>query len=119
VELRDDVKAAAKGGGMFAVAAALGLLAAILLSFAIVYGIVAAGLDEGWSFLIVGAVYLLLAGCARAGGEEAAQARGPAAAHDRDDEGERGGTQGQRLSSARGDRPSTAAPSSQAQVLSA
>jgi protein-S-isoprenylcysteine O-methyltransferase Ste14 len=61
VELRDDVKAAAKGGGMFAVAAALGLLAAILLSFAIVYGIVAAGLDEGWSFLIVGAVYLLLA----------------------------------------------------------
>ncbi len=62
IELRDDAKAAAKGGAMFGAAAALGLLALILLSFAAVYGLVALGLAQGWSFLIVAAVFLLVAG---------------------------------------------------------
>jgi hypothetical protein len=60
-ELRDDVKAAAKGGGMFGAAGFLGVVAFVLLSIAAAYGLVAAGLHPGWAFLIVAAVYLLLA----------------------------------------------------------
>ena len=58
-ELRDDISHAAKGGGMFGVAAVLALLAAILFSFAAVYGLVVAGLDESVAFLIIGVVYLI------------------------------------------------------------
>ena len=60
-ELRDDLAHAAKGGGMFGVAAVLAVLAAILFSFAAVYGLVVAGLDESIAFLLVGVVYLVVA----------------------------------------------------------
>lgn len=61
-ELRNDVKAAAVGGGMFGVAAVLGVLATILLSFALAWGLVELGLEEWAAFLIVGGTYLLIAG---------------------------------------------------------
>ena len=61
-ELRDDVKAGIKGGGMFAAAALLGIMAGILLTFALVYLLVALGLNEAVSFLIVAVVFLAVAG---------------------------------------------------------
>ena len=61
-----EVKVSLTKGGIGAAAlVAAGLvagLAVILLSFAVVYFIVMAGLHEAWSFLIVAAVYLLIAG---------------------------------------------------------
>ncbi len=61
-ELKNDAKHAATGGAMFGVAGFLGFLASILLSFAAVYGLVAAGLNTALSFLVVAVVYLVLAG---------------------------------------------------------
>lgn len=61
-ELSDDVKAAARGSGMFAAAAVLGLLALVMLSFALAYALFGLGLPRGWSFLIVGLLYVLIAG---------------------------------------------------------
>ncbi len=61
-ELRQDVKNGAIGGGMLAVAGALALVALIMISVAVAYGLVALGLHPAWAFLIVGGVYLLVAG---------------------------------------------------------
>ena len=61
-ELRDDAKAAARGSVMFVVAAVLGLLAVVMLSFALAYALFGLGLPRGWSFLIVGLLYVLGAG---------------------------------------------------------
>ncbi len=61
-ELRRDVKQAAMGGGLFAVAGLLGLFALIMFSFAIAYGINAAGIGLAWAWLIVGGGYVLLGG---------------------------------------------------------
>lgn len=77
LELRDDAKHAVKGGAMFGAAGFLGLLASILLSFAAVYGLVAAGLAAGWAFLIVGAVYLIVAGVLAFIGKKAVSAVKP------------------------------------------
>ncbi len=62
VELRDDVQHGVKGGAMFGGAAFLGVLAVILLSIAAAYGLVALGLHPALAFLIVGVVYLVVAG---------------------------------------------------------
>jgi hypothetical protein len=59
-ELRRDMKQAATGGGLFAVAGVLAVFALIMLSFAAAYGIHAAGLGLAWSWLIVGGAYLFL-----------------------------------------------------------
>ncbi|WP_210439547.1 phage holin family protein [Nocardioides xinjiangensis] len=63
-ELKVSVKHGGVGVGLFAGAAFLGLLAVIMLSVAIAYLIHwnGQGLDLHWAFLIVFAVYLLLAG---------------------------------------------------------
>jgi uncharacterized membrane protein YqjE len=61
-ELREDVKRGAVGGGALAVAGALAFVALIMLSVAAAYGLVALGLHPAWAFLIVGGVYLLIAG---------------------------------------------------------
>lgn len=52
----------AKGSGAFIAAGALAFFAFPFLSVAIAYGIHALGLGLGWSFLIVGGAYLLIAG---------------------------------------------------------
>ena len=61
-EVTDDVKHAAVSVGMFAVAAVVGVLASIVLSFALAYGLDAAWLSTWLAFLVVGVLYLLLAG---------------------------------------------------------
>jgi hypothetical protein len=60
-EIRRDVKNGAAGGAMFGAAGFVAVLAVILLSIAAAYGLVALGLHPGWAFLIVAAVYLLVA----------------------------------------------------------
>lgn len=61
-ELKAEVSTAVKGGVMFGAAAVLGGLAVILLSHAAAWGLFALGLPAWAGFLIVAAVYLLLAG---------------------------------------------------------
>lgn len=61
-ELRISVKAGGLSIAMFAAAAFLGVLAIIMLSVAFAYFLRMTGLDLAWGFLIVFAVYLLLAG---------------------------------------------------------
>ena len=63
-EIKVSVKHGGVGIGLFAGAAFLGLLAVIMLSVAIAYFIHwnGAGLDLHWAFLIVFALYLLIAG---------------------------------------------------------
>lgn len=61
-ELKDSAAAAGTGAGLFGAAGFLGVVAFILLSIAAAYGLVAAGLHPAVAFLVVAAVYLLLAG---------------------------------------------------------
>ncbi len=61
-ELKLDVRNAAVGGGLFAVAGYLALLASILAPIAGAYGLVEAGVEPWLAFLIVTAGLLLLAG---------------------------------------------------------
>ncbi len=60
-ELRQDVKAASVGGALAAVGVGLLVLALIIGSFALVFGIHALGLTLGWSFLVVTGFYVLVA----------------------------------------------------------
>lgn len=63
---KSELKVSAVAGGMaialFALAGFISLLAIIMVSIAIAYFIVMAGLDPAWAFLIVFGGYLLLAG---------------------------------------------------------
>lgn len=61
-EVKISVTKGGVGAAALAAAALLAGLAIVLLSFAIVYFLVMAGLDEAWSFLILAVVYLLVAG---------------------------------------------------------
>lgn len=61
-ELRVSVKAGGLSIAMFAAAAFLGILAIIMLSIAFAYFLHMTGLGLAWCFLIVFAVYLLIAG---------------------------------------------------------
>jgi uncharacterized membrane protein YcjF (UPF0283 family) len=61
-ELKISVKAGGLGLGLFGAAAFLGLLAVIMLSVAIAYFIAFTGLDLAWCFLIVFALYVVIAG---------------------------------------------------------
>jgi hypothetical protein len=60
-EIRQDVKRGVMGGTSLGVAGVVALAAVPMLSFAAAYGIHALGITLGWSFLIVGGAYLLLA----------------------------------------------------------
>ena len=61
-ELKVSVKAGGVGAALFAVAAFIGLLAIIMLSVAIAYFIHMIGIPLAFSFLIVFALYVLIAG---------------------------------------------------------
>jgi hypothetical protein len=61
-ELKVSVRHGGTGLGLFAGAAFLGLLAVIMLSVALAYLLSMTGLHLAWCFLVVFAVYLLLAG---------------------------------------------------------
>lgn len=60
-ELKISVRAGGTGVGLFGGAAFIGVLAVIMLSVAFAYFIAFTGLDLAWCFLIVFAVYLLIA----------------------------------------------------------
>lgn len=59
-EIGADAKRAGLGAGMFVVAGVLAFLALILLLFAAVYGLAAAGLEPWLSFLVVAGFLLLV-----------------------------------------------------------
>ena len=61
-ELKVSLKAGGAGAGLFGAAAFLGLLAVVMLSIAFAYLLSLTGLHLAWCYLIVFAVYLLLAG---------------------------------------------------------
>lgn len=61
-ELKVSVKNGGTGAGLFGAAAFLGVLGVIMLSVAFAYFLHMTGLHLAWCFLIVFAVYLLLAG---------------------------------------------------------
>ena len=60
-EIRFSVKAGGIGAAMFVVAGFFGLLITVMLSIAVAYFLVMAGLHPAWAFLIVAGAYLLLA----------------------------------------------------------
>src|SRR5215207_10036931 len=60
VELRDEATKVGKTAGMFGSAGAAAYFAVLLLSFAVVWGLENI-MDAGWAFLIVGAVYAIVA----------------------------------------------------------
>lgn len=76
-EITAEVKKAAIGGGMFGAAGMFGLFAFIFLSFGAVYGLAQTALDVWACFLIVGGVYLLLAGILAAIGLRSLKKMGP------------------------------------------
>lgn len=57
LELKDDAKKAAIGGGMFVVAGVIACVIVILLSISLAYGLVALGLWHWLAFLIVAILY--------------------------------------------------------------
>lgn len=78
VEIKQEVKAAGTGAGLFGGAGFAGLLAVIFLSIAAAYGISWLGIGLGWGFLIVGLVYLVAAaGLALTGKKKIAQVGPP------------------------------------------
>lgn len=60
-ELRESAGRAGAGAGMLGAAAFLSLLAVVLISIALAYGLVALGLHPGWAFLIVAVFYVIVA----------------------------------------------------------
>lgn len=77
-ELKLSIKAGGTGLGLFAAAAFLGLLAIIMLSIAFAYLLNLTGLNLAWCYLIVFAVYLLVAGLlAFLGVKQVKQVRAP------------------------------------------
>ncbi len=60
-ELRESAERAGAGAGMLGAAAFLVLLAVVLISIALGYGLVALGLHPAWAFLIVAGFYLIVA----------------------------------------------------------
>ena len=85
-EISADAKVAGKGAGMFGGAGVLGFLGLVLLLFAAVYGLVAAGLPVWLSFLIVAVVLFVVAGVlALVGKQGDEQGQGQARAHHRHD----------------------------------
>lgn len=77
-ELKVSFKHGGTGLGLFAAAGFLALLAIIMLSVAFAYFIHMTGLDLAWCFLIVMAVYLVIAGIlAFIGIKQVKQVKGP------------------------------------------
>lgn len=62
VEMAEQGKRGGAGAGLFAGAAFFGVFAFALITWALAYGLVALGLPVWAAFLIVGVLYLLIAG---------------------------------------------------------
>ena len=68
-EIKQDVRDAGKAGGLFGAAGVAALLALILLSSAAAWGL-AEVMAAGWAFLIVGALWALVAALLAFGGKK-------------------------------------------------
>ena len=68
LELRADLKRAGIGGAMLGMAAFVGCLVLVMLSFAFAYGLITVGIWDWAAFLIVAGTYVVLAGLAAAFG---------------------------------------------------
>jgi len=64
LELKADLRRLGIGGALLGVAAFVGCLVLMLLSFALAYGLITLGIWSWAAFLIVAGVYVLLAGLA-------------------------------------------------------
>ena len=64
LELKADVRRLGIGGALLGVAAFVGCLVLMLLSFAFAYGLITAGIWSWAAFLIVAGTYVLLSGLA-------------------------------------------------------
>ncbi len=76
LEITRDVKQAGKGAGAFGAAGVAAIFGVLFLSTAAAYAI-GRGLNLGLGFLIVGVVYLLVAGAAALFGKSSVQKVGP------------------------------------------
>ena len=74
-EIRQEVKAAAKGGAMFGAAGFAGYFALVFVSVAAAFAI-GVPLTLGWGFFIVGALYGLVAGLLALKGKKSMSAMG-------------------------------------------
>ena len=73
-EIKQEVRSAGKAGGMFGVAAIVGFLAVLLLSFAIAWALGdLEPLNPALGFLIVGLIYAVVAGVLAMQGRNTAQ----------------------------------------------
>jgi hypothetical protein len=61
VEMKEQTSRAGKGAAMLAIGGVGGFVALLLLSFAAAWGL-AEAIAPGWAFLVVGVLYLLIAG---------------------------------------------------------
>jgi hypothetical protein len=78
-EVKQDMREAATGGGLFGAAALLGVFGLIMLCFAAAYGLHATNLGLAWCWLIVAGAFLVLAGgCALVGRARFKKIRGGA-----------------------------------------
>ena len=82
-EIRQDLDQARRAATMLAGAAVVGLLAAVLLSFAAAWGL-AEVVEPGWAFLIVGVVYVVVAAVLFQQGRERIRAATPVAEETRE-----------------------------------
>jgi hypothetical protein len=64
LELREDVKRFGMSGALFGMAGFVGCLVLVLLSFALAYGLITAGIWTWAAFLIAAGVWAVLAGLA-------------------------------------------------------
>ena len=83
VELKEEVTHAGKGAGMFAGGALAGYLALMLLSFAAAWGL-ATEMPTGVAFLIVGAVWVVIAAVLAAMGRTEFKAVHPVPPHSKE-----------------------------------
>jgi uncharacterized membrane protein len=68
-ETKEELTRAGRGAAMFGGAAVAGLLALLLVSFAAAWGL-AAVIPTGWAFLVVGAIYAVIAAVVALRGRE-------------------------------------------------
>lgn len=76
-EIKQEVKAAGAGAGLFGGAGFAGVLALVFLSISAAYGISWLGIGLGWGFFVVGMLYLVLAAVLALSGKKKISQVGP------------------------------------------
>jgi hypothetical protein len=77
VEIKQEVKAAGTGAGLFGGAGFAGFMAVVFLSISAAYGISWLGLPLGWGFFTVGLLYLVAAAVLALSGKKKVAQVGP------------------------------------------